>query len=282
MGAQYLKTLFGFALVSCLASVAHAQSNRYGGSGGNNSGGSSLNPTYVASASAASVSPYQTTTIPLGYAFASKTYLAASDSLSASFQSLQPSYTNLILSKVKEGVKFTGAGLNQLDPTRLYFWFPYAPRCYFLYGYASFIDGFGVTIANVSAPTSQQVTGTNLTCMSDVQWNGATSRSATDPILPGDFVQLPTVNAGQQLAFMCYSNESTSGVPANVWYNGAGNNSDGFQHMIAFFPDNSQYIIIGFEDYPGGGDQDCNDVMFAVDIGPNNAAALRAASSLPK
>ncbi len=43
--------------------------------------------------------------------------------------------------------------------------------------------------------------------------------------------------------------------------------------MIAFFPDNSQYIIIGFEDEYGGGDQDCNDLMFVVDVGPNNAAA---------
>ncbi len=121
-----------------------------------------------------------------------------------------------------------------------------------------------------------------MTCMSDVHWNGSTSRTSTYPVLPGDFVQLPTVNAGQQLAFFCYSNESSKGAPANVWYNGASNNSDGFQHMIAFFPDNSQYIIIGFEDYPGGGDQDCNDVMFVVDIGAENAAALRSASSLPK
>lgn len=177
---------------------------------------------------------------------------------------------------------FTGAGLNQLNPEQLYFWFTYTPRCYFIYGYAGFIDGFGVTIANVTAPTTSQVVGTNLTCMSDVHWNGATSRSSTYPVQPGDFIQLPTVNAGEQLAFMCYSNESSNGTPANVWYNGSANNSDGFQHMIAFFPDNSQYIIIGFEDYPGGGDKDCNDVMFVVDIGPNNAAALRNVNNMAK
>ena len=70
--------------------------------------------------------------------------------------------------------------------------------------------------------------------------------------------------------------------PANVFYNGAANNADGFQHMIALFPDNSQYIIIGFEDMYGGGDKDCNDLMFVVDIGPMNALIWRDPTSLPK
>jgi hypothetical protein len=260
----------GLSLVS-----APANAQFWGGGGG-------VNPTYLASVTGASLSSYQTSTIPLSYSFCSKTYLAASDTTSATFQALEPTYMSYILSNLKEGVAFTGAGLNQLDPERLYFSFAYAPRCYFIYGYAAFIDGFGVTIGNVAPPTESEPVGTNLTCMSDVHWNGSTSRSSTYPVLPGDFIQLPTVNAGQQLAFMCYSNENSNGAPANVWYNGASNNSDGFQHMIAFFPDNSQYIIIGFEDYPGGGDQDCNDVMFVVDIGANNAAALRSTSSMPK
>ena len=278
MNRHFAKSFLAVIFASCLASSAHAQ---WGGQSGSGSS-QTINPTYMTSVSGATLSSYQTTTIPLGYSFGSKTYQAGSDATSAAFQLLEPTYTALILSKLQEGVAFTGAGLNQLDPTRLYFWFPYAPRCYFIYGYASFIDGFGVTTATVSAPTSSEVTGTNLTCMSDVHWNGSTVRSTTYPVLPGDFIQLPTVNAGQQLAFFCYSNESSNGTPANVWYNGASNNSDGFQHMIAFFPDNSQYIIIGFEDYPGGGDKDCNDVMFVVDIGAENAAALRSASTLPK
>jgi hypothetical protein len=265
MNRKYLAgSLIALAIAGCLASTASAAT-----------------PTYVTSTTG-TLSLFQTTTIPMGNQFVSKTYLAATDTTSAAFQLLQPTYTNYILSNLKEGVAFTGAGLNQLDPTRLYFWFTYAPRCYFIYGYAGFIDGFGVTIATVSAPTSSEVQGTNLTCMSDVHWNGSVARTSTYPVLPGDYVQLPTVNAGQQLAFFCYSNESSNGTPANIWYNGASNNSDNFQHMIAFFPDNSQYIIIGFEDYPGGGDQDCNDVMFVVDIGANNAAALRQANTLPK
>src|SRR5262249_54909414 len=157
-------------------------------------------------------------------------------------------------------------------PKRLYFWFDYAPRVYFLYSYAGYTDGLGATIANVSAPTSSNLTGNTFTIFSNSHWNGATSRSSTYPVLPGDFVQLPTVKSGQQLAFYISSNIQSNGTPSNIFYNGDTNNPDHFQHMIRFFPDNSQYIIIGFEDMLNGGDKDCNDLMFVVDIGPLNAA----------
>ncbi len=211
-----------------------------------------------------------------------KVYIAGSDTLSASYSTNQTNFLSIITSKLKEGVAFTGAGLNQLDPTRLYFTFDYAPRAYWIYGYAGYVDGFGATIATVSAPTSQILTGNTFTIAPDVHWNGYNTRTATYPVAQGDWVQLPTVKAGQQLAFFIYSNESSNGNAANTFYNGASNNADNFQHMIAFFPSNSQYIIIGFEDMYGGGDKDCNDVMFVVDIGANNAAALANANALPK
>jgi hypothetical protein len=211
-----------------------------------------------------------------------KVYAGASDSKSQAYAAYQSSYQNTITSIVQEGVVFTGAALNQLDPTRLYFWFDYAPRVYFIYGYASNVHGLGATIATVSAPTSQNLTGNTFTIFPNAHWNNSTSRSSTYPLLPGDFVQLPTVNAGQQLAFFVYSNIQSNGTAENIFYNGASNNVDNFQHMIAFFPDNSQYIIIGFETLLNGGDKDCNDLMAVIDIGPLNAAALRNASSLPK
>jgi hypothetical protein len=211
-----------------------------------------------------------------------KVYIAGSDTLSTSYLTNQSNFLSIINSKLQEGVAFTGAGLNQLDPTRLFFMFDYAPRCYWIYGYAGYVDGYGVTIATVTAPTENPPAGTNYTVMPDIHWNGSNSRTSTYPVAQGDWVQLPTVKAGQQLAFFCYSNENSNGNATNVFYNGASNNADGFQHMIAFFPTNSQYIIIGFEDMYGGGDKDCNDVMFVVDIGPNNAAALQSVTSLPK
>lgn len=233
-------------------------------------------------ASGQTLSPFQPTQRPLGLPLIGPTYLAASDAASIAYSVNQTTYSNIITTKVKEGVPFTGIGLNQLDPQRLYFLFDYAPRVYFIYGYAAYIDGLGATVATVSTPTASNLTGNTFTIFPDAHWNGNKTRTSTYPVQPGDWVQLPTVKAGQQLAFFVDSNENGSGNPANVFYNGKANNKDNFQHMIAFFPDNSQYIIIGFEDLYGGGDQDCNDLMFVVDIGPQNALVLRNPNSLPK
>jgi hypothetical protein len=120
----------------------------------------------------------------------------------------------------------------------------------------------------------------------------------TYPLLNGDFVQLPTVLAGQQLAFCMANlgmktieggNVGTSGTPAAAYsggpsaiaYNGV-SPIDDFQHMIAFFPDDSsQYIIIGFEDW-WFGDKDCNDQVIVVDVGLANANAWRSGAIMAK
>lgn len=243
----------------------------------------------AASASAQTVSPYQSSLRPLGLTVVGNTYLDGTDSLSQSFDASKAGFLQTITSKLPEGKVFTGAGLNRLDPTRLYFNFAYAPRVYYIYEGACYNNALGVTIATVSAPTSKPATGTNYTIfpfvhssISPVCASGSGVRSAKEPLLAGDFVQLPTVNAGQQLAFFIMAEMDSSGKPTNVFYNGNSTNADNFQHLIAFFPDNSQYIIIGFEDMYNGGDQDCNDLMFVVDIGVNNAAALRNPSTMPK
>jgi hypothetical protein len=261
MKIQSASLFLGLALVSCLAGTASAQT----------------------------LSSYQPSNRPLGLPLVGKTYLAGTDTLSQSFETKKASFLTTITSQLPESQVFTGAGLNQLDPERLYFMFAYAPRVYYLYEGACYDNALGVTIATVTAPTSNPVSGTSSTVfpfghssIAPVCATGSGKRSSSEPLLAGDFVQLPTVNAGQQLAFFIMSNMNGSSVPANTFYNGDTNNVDNFQHLIAFFPDNSQYIIIGFEDMLNGGDKDCNDLMFAVDVGPNNAAAWRAPNTMPK
>jgi hypothetical protein len=236
------------------------------------------------------LSPFQPSLRPLGLPLVGKTYLDGSDSTSQAFDTNKQTFLNIITTNLPEHVAFTGANLNQLDPTRLYFTFSYAPRIYYIYEGACYDNALGVTIATVSAPTSNPTSGTEYlvfplghSSITPVCGTGTPgTRYATEPLLPGDFVQLPTVNAGQQLAFFLMANMDSNGNPADVYYNGASINADGYQHLIAFFPNNSQYLIIGFEDMNGGGDKDCNDLMFVVDIGPNNAAALQNAGTLPK
>lgn len=200
----------------------------------------------------------------------------------------------MVKSKLPEGVAFTGVGLNQLDPRMLYFTTAYAPRVYYLYEETGPVDQLGATIGTVTTPTTGRTTGTTYTvfpngkaCNDPLYSSNTGVRSVAYPLYPGDFVQLPTVQAGQQLAFCLANNVNSSGVPAyygsqlGVFYNGV-SSIDNFQHMIAFFPDTTnQYIIIGFEDWAFG-DQDCNDLVCIVDVGAANAAAWRQANTLPK
>ena len=225
-----------------------------------------------------------------------KVQLAGSDSQAQAFESVKANYINLVTQKLPEGVVFTGAGLSQLDPQRLYFLYDYAPRVYFIYEETGAVNQLGVTIGTMAQPTTGAIPGTTFTlfpcaklCTDPLYSPNTGIRSTADPIYPGDFVQLPTVKAGQQLSFCLANTVNAQGIPGTVgnggppavFYNGV-SSIDGFQHMIGFNPDTTnQYIIIGFEDWAFG-DQDCNDCVVVVDIGPQNAALMRNPGSLPK
>lgn len=234
------------------------------------------------------VLPIQSPLRPLGLPVTGSVQLAGSDSTAAAFETKKTTYINYVNSKLPEGVVYNGAAVNELDPQRLYFLFDYAPRVYFIKEGAGYKNALGATIATASEPTNAILSGTtftifpNATSSLGLGGSGSGVISTSEPILPGDFVQLPTVRSGQQLAFFLMANMNSSAVPEAVYYNGADINPDGFPHMVAFFPDNSQYIVIGFEDLYGGGDKDLNDVMFVVDVGPMNALVWRDPSTMPK
>jgi hypothetical protein len=245
--------------------------------------------TLAALAVASTNSPVQSTLKPLGLPVIAKVQLEGSDAQSQAFETLEPGYLAYVTKMLPETVAFTGAGFNQLDPQRLYFTNDYAPRVYFLYEGACYTNALGATIANAQSPTDTPLIGNTFTIfpnthssISYICASNSGKRTQSEPLLAGDFVQLPTVKAGQQLQFFVMANMDDTGKPADVYYNGTTTNADNFQHMIAFFPDNSQYLILGFEDMWNGGDKDCNDVVYVVDVGPQNAAALRTASGLPK
>ena len=244
---------------------------------------------FTAVLAAATYSSIQSSWVPLGLPIVSKVQVLGSDAAAASFETVKTSYMTYSTKMLPEGVAFTGAGLYQLDPQRLYFLFDYAPRVYFIKDGACSNNALGATIAKMSAPTSSVLTGNTFTILPNASCglgncgSGSIIRTTAEPLFYGDFVQLPTVKAGEQLSFFLMAHlDSNGNNPEAVYYNGTSNNPDLFQHMIAFFPDNSQYVIIGFENMFGGGDKDCNDVMFAVDVGPMNALTWRDITSLPK
>ena len=183
----------------------------------------------AATGSSPTVSPYQSLLRPLLLPIAGLVYEGGTDTTSASVQSLVPTYVNYIKQMLPEGVAFTGEGLYVLDPTRLYFPFAYAPRVYYIYEGACYNNALGVTIGSAAPPTSSAPSGTSYTVFplghSSVTpvcgpSSGVGTRSTTYPLLAGDFVQLPTVNSGQQLAFFIMANMDSTGNPANEFYNG--------------------------------------------------------------
>ena len=97
-------------------------------------------------------------------------------------------------------------------------------------------------------------------------------RSENNPLLPGDFVDVGTYEDGTSLDFLLIANGANGGT--DVWSTAEGYNEDGIQHAVAFAVDGSPYLMLGFEDLYGGGDQDYNDLVFAVDIGEANVAFL--------
>lgn len=98
-------------------------------------------------------------------------------------------------------------------------------------------------------------------------------RTTTEPLLPGDFVDIGYYAAGQALDFFLMS-DGVSNNGSVVFTSNPQLNQDRRTHMVAFAIAGTSYVIIGFEDLMGGGDNDFNDVVFAVDIGAANVTAL--------
>ncbi len=97
-------------------------------------------------------------------------------------------------------------------------------------------------------------------------------RSESYPVLPGDFVELGTFEAGTTFDFNLIANGANGGT--NIWSTKNDFNADGIQHAVAFAVKGSPYLLIGFEDLYGGGDNDYNDLLFALDIGTANVEFL--------
>lgn len=77
------------------------------------------------------------------------------------------------------------------------------------------------------------------------------TRTSSEPLLPGDFVDLPTLKAGSVLDFFLISDGANGGktvVTAN-----AARNYDRLSHAVAFALPDSPYLILGFEDGWKGG-----------------------------
>ncbi len=95
-----------------------------------------------------------------------------------------------------------------------------------------------------------------------------------------------TVNStNPQLVFVSDDGTVTP-LNGNVYHTaGMGNqvnlNPDGIQHAISGIDTVTGELMIGFEDLPGGGDNDFNDLLISVDVGPATARTLDPSTVAP-
>lgn len=220
---------------------------------------------------AQTTSPVQSSARPFGLDIVGPVMAAGSDAKSATFQSeALPSLISLANTQLSESEAVNDSSM-LLDPSKLFLKNASDVRVYFVSegaGYRNTLgfntDGGGVT------------SGNPLLIFPDASSRGttATTRSGSDPLLSGDFVDLGNFSAGTKLDFFLIANGASGGD--EVYSTDISVNPDGINHVVSFAALSGSYLLIGFEDLLGGGDRDFNDVLFAVDIGARNLAALTA------
>ena len=104
-------------------------------------------------------------------------------------------------------------------------------------------------------------------------------RTQNYPLLAGDFVDPGTQEDDTQQNFFLIANGANGGT--NIYTADPDLNPDGVDHFVSLAVNavaDRPYLLVGVEDLYGGGDQDYNDLVFSIDIGYENVAALIAAT----
>lgn len=219
---------------------------------------------------------------PLGLKSVAPIQYGGSDEASKKFQTESlPELNGLLKGTLSEGKSLKNLGAFVIDPARLNLKFDATVRTYFVgegAGYENSI-GFNTIKAGESMPTgglddsAQLIFANASSAVSSYDPKSTVKRTSSNPLLPGDFVDLGKFDAGTTLDFFLIADGANGGT--KVYTADPARNPDNMQHVIYAVPD-SPYLVLGFEDLYGGGDNDFNDVLFAVDIGYENLRALLA------
>jgi len=100
--------------------------------------------------------------------------------------------------------------------------------------------------------------------------------SSPVPLASGDYVDLGQFSAGTNLDFFVIADGAdhlgytSPGDLSQVLSTDTLANLDGLQHVFAYAVKDSPYLLLTFEDMPGGGDKDYNDVILVADLGKNS------------
>ncbi|MBK1881649.1 DUF4114 domain-containing protein [Luteolibacter pohnpeiensis] len=213
-------------------------------------------------------SEVQSAARPYNLDIAAPVQVAGSDAASADFQAnVLPGMLELINQNLSESTSVGDASAIAIDPANLVLTEDATVRVYFLgegAGYANTL-GYSTTGGSPLSEDAQLI-------FPNVSSSGTDVRTSSEPLVAGDFVDLGTFTAGTALDFFLIANGANGGT--DFFSTQQSLNADGIVHAITIAADGSAYLIIGFEDLMGGGDQDYNDAVFAVQIGKVNVANL--------
>lgn len=226
-------------------------------------------------------SPIQSAARPYHLNIAGPVMQAGSDAASRNFQSVLPGMQQFIKTYLPEAHNNLKSPLAfSIDPSKLTLSTKSDVRMYFAYegaGYHNTI-GFNTTGVGVSSG-NPKIIFPDASSSFGYGGTGSGVRTASDPLLPGDFVNLGAFNGGTKFDFFLIANGANGG--SSVFSTTESVNPDRINHVATFSPTfwgvaNSPYLFIAYEDLLGGGDKDFNDVIVALDIGAANVSALLA------
>lgn len=233
-----------------------------------------------AAVDAPKLSPVQAEARPFNLDIAGPVYAAGSDSRSAEFQKNElPALIDTVNQNLGEFKPLSDVSSKALDPSKLALATDAQVRVYFVAEGAGYHNTLGINLAGAGISsgnpklifpdaTSQQ------SYYSYGEDKGGSARTSRAPLMSGDFVDFGTMKAGQKLDFFLIADGANGANKLHVWTANPSVNSDGIQHMASFGVNNSSYLLLSFEDLAGGGDRDFNDIVFAVQVGAKNVAAL--------
>lgn len=192
--------------------------------------------------------------------------LANSDPAASNFQSnYLPSLVTWIKQNLPETVAVKNFSSMTLDPSMLTVKTTQDVRVYFVGEGAGYQNTLGINATGTGVKTGDPdivFPNASSSISTYVTTSPTGVRTASEPLMPGDFVDLGTMQAGTQLDFFLIANGAQGGT--NVFSTTTSANPDGIRHVVAYAAKDSPYLLISFEDLLGGGDKDYNDVLIAV------------------
>lgn len=225
---------------------------------------------------AGTVSAIQSTASPYGLAATGDVMLAGSDEAAADFSAnALPDLQAIVNNTLTESQSIGDLSSIALDASDLFLSETSQVRAYFVGEGAGYRNSFGV----YTGDSSEGLNGDAGLIFPDASSSNSylnptesSYRSSSAPLAAGDFVDLGTFEAGTQLNLFLIANGASGGT--NTYYTDMSLNADGIDHFVVLATPDSPYILVGAEDLFGGGDEDYNDVVVALDVGTANARQL--------